>query len=97
MREVAPGLCKWLEFIYLTTVATDVYYRGRIIKSKAGGHQGCPLMMACHALVQRILLESIGVVEPLAGSEIQVPVMSPPAQLDATPGFADDGFLAGTD
>ena len=30
MREVAPGLCTWLEFIYPTDVATHVFYRGRV-------------------------------------------------------------------
>ena len=37
MREVAPGLCKWLEFIYPTDVATHVFYRGRVIPSAAWG------------------------------------------------------------
>ena len=34
-------------------------------------------MMACHAVVQRLLLESLGVVPPLPGSSVQVPVPSP--------------------
>ena len=36
IREVAPGLCKWLEFIYPTDVATHVFHRGRVIPSAAG-------------------------------------------------------------
>ena len=40
MREVAPGLCKWLEFIYPTDVATHVFYRERVIPSATGGQQG---------------------------------------------------------
>eukprot|EP00435_Cladocopium_sp_Y103_P011842 s3316_g3.t1 len=55
----------------------------------------CPLMMACHAVVQRLLLESLGVVPPLEGSGVQMPVLSPPARLDIAPCFADDGLLAG--
>ena len=58
MREVAPGLCKWLEFIYPTDVATHVFYRGRVIPSAVGGQQGCPLIGACHALVKRMVHES---------------------------------------
>ena len=51
MWEVAPGLARWLEYIYPTDQATIVFYRGREIESKAGGQQGCPLMMSCHAVV----------------------------------------------
>ena len=51
--------------------------------------------MACHAVVQRILLESLAIVEVDARTSPVAPVMSPPADLDMTPMFADDGFLAG--
>ena len=95
MREVSPGICKWLEFIYPTDSSTAVFYRGKIIESRAGGQQGCPLMMACHCVVQRLMFESLGVVAPLAGSSINMPILSPPADLDLCSGFADDGFLAG--
>ena len=94
MREVVPGLSRWLEYIYPTDIATNVFFHGEILQSVAGGQQGCPLMMACHAVVQRLLLESLGVVPPLPGSSVQVPVLSPPAQLDMAPCFADDGLLA---
>ena len=47
MREVAPGLCKLLEFVYPTGVATDVFCWGRVVPSAAGGQQGCPLIGAC--------------------------------------------------
>ena len=59
MREVAPGLCKWLEFIYPTAR-----------HSFRGGQQGCPLIGACRALVKRMVHESQGLVAPLAGSQI---------------------------
>ena len=95
MREVVPGLGRWLEYIYPTNVATKVFFHDQIIESVAGGQQGCPLMMACHAVVQRLLLESLGLVPPLEGSSIQLPVLSPPARLDIAPCFADDGLLAG--
>ena len=95
MREVAPGLCRWLEFIYPTDVATHVFYRGRIIPSAAGGQQGCPLFGACHALVKRMVHESLGLVAPLAGSQIQLPPIDPPINLDIAPTFADDGVIAG--
>ena len=52
-------------------------------------------MMACHAVVQRLLLESLGLVPPPLGSSIQVPVLTPPARLDMAPCFADDGLLCG--
>ena len=94
-HEIIPGVCRWLEFIYPTDTATFVYYRGRRIESRAGGQQGCPLIAVGHALVQRILLESLRVVE-IDGRTTQIAPMIPcrPA-LDLSPGFADDGFLAG--
>ncbi len=52
-------------------------------------------MMACHAVVQRILLDSLGVVEVDQRTTAIAPVMHPPADLDMTPCFADDGFFAG--
>ena len=95
MGEVAPGICRWLEFIYPTDVATHVFYRGRIIPSAAGGQQCCPLIGACHALVKRMVDESLGLVAPLAGSQIQLPPIDPPINLDIAPTFADDGVIAG--
>ncbi len=95
MSQIAPGLCRWLEFIYPTDMPTIVVYRGRRIDSRAGGQQGCPLMMACHAVVQRILLEALGIVEVDPRTSAAAPVLDPPATLDMTPMFADDGFLAG--
>ena len=52
-------------------------------------------MMACHAVVQRLLLESLGVVLPLEGSGVHMPVLSPLARLGIAPCFADHGLLAG--
>ena len=95
MREVALGLCKWLEFIYPTDVATHVFYRGRVIPSAAGSQQGFPLIGACHALVKRMVHESLGLVAPRAGSQIQLPRIDPPIILDIAPTFADDGVIAG--
>lgn len=77
MREVVPCLSHWLEYIYPTDVATNVFFHDEIIQCVAGGQQGCPFMMACHAVVQRLLLESLGAVPPLPGSSVQVPVPSP--------------------
>ncbi len=91
MAEVAPGMCRWLEFIYPTDMPTIVLYRGRRIDSSAGGQQGCPVMMACHAVVQRILLEALGVVEVDARTSPVALVLNPPANLDMSPMFADDG------
>ena len=96
MREVAPGLCKWLEYIYPTDVATHIFYRGRVIPSVAGGQQGCPLIGACHALVKRMVHESLGLVPPLAGSAVHLPMIDHPVALDISPTFADDGILAGS-
>ena len=96
MREVAPGLSRWLEYIYPTDVGTKVFYRGRVIESRAEGQQGCPPMPACHAVVQRLLHEALGLAEPMPGSAVTVPALQPAAQLDLAPDFADDGFLAGS-
>ena len=95
MQEVAPGLSRWLEYIYPTNKPSNVFYRDTIILSAAGGQQGCPLMTACHAVVQHMLLESLGLVAPPAGTALTLPRLEPPAQLDMAPCFADDGFLAG--
>ena len=62
-------------------VATKVFYNDIIIDSQSGGQQGCPLMMACHAMVQRMTLESLGVVEARVGGSVTVPVVSPPVNL----------------
>ena len=95
MWEIAPGICRWLEYIYPTNRATVVFYRGRQIDSKAGGQQGCPLIMACHGVVQRILVEALGVVQVDPRTSQVAPVLDPPAALDMTPMFADDGIVAG--
>ena len=52
-------------------------------------------MMACHAVVQRICLEALGVAAVDPRTIAVAPIMSPPADLDMSPNFADDGFLAG--
>jgi hypothetical protein len=94
MQEVAPGLSRWLEYIYPTDLDTKVFYHKVIIRSAAGGQQGCPLRTACHAVVQRLLLESLGLIDPPAGSGVVLPVVQPRAQLDMAPCFADAGLLA---
>ena len=52
-------------------------------------------MTACHAVVQRFLLESLGLAIPPAGTAVALPTLQPPAQLDMAPCYADDGLLAG--
>ena len=97
MREIVPGVSRWLEYIYPTDRATKVFFRGKVLESKSGGQQGCPLMMACHAMVQRIVLESLGVLASPEGTRIRPSaVLDPPADLDMCPNFADDGYLAGS-
>ncbi|CAE8723859.1 unnamed protein product, partial [Polarella glacialis] len=44
MGVVVPGISRWQEFIYPTDEATFVFYQGRVIESRAGGQQGCPLI-----------------------------------------------------
>ena len=39
--------------------------------------------------------ESLGLVAPLTGSQIQLPRIGPPIILDIAPTFADDGVIAG--
>ena len=94
-HQVIPGVSRWLEYIYPTDVATFVFYRGRCIESRAGGQQGCPLMAVGHALVQRILLGSLRVIELDSRTTEIAPLIASRPALDMTPGFADDGFLAG--
>ena len=36
-REVVPGICRWLEFIYPTDCPTVVFYWNRVLDSSAGG------------------------------------------------------------
>ena len=95
VRDIVPGLSRWLEFIYPTDMPAHVFYQDIIIPSASGGQQGCPLMTACHAVVQRMLLESLGLVEPPAGTAVTLPRLQPPVALDLAPCFADDGVLAG--
>lgn len=57
---VIPRSCRWLRWMYPLESATLVCYRDGVIESKAGGQQGCPLIGACHALVQRAIPESLG-------------------------------------
>ena len=94
-REIAPGLCKSLEYIYPTDIETYVFYRGRIILSKAGGQQGCPLIGAFHALVKQMVHESLGIVPALPGSALHLPQIDRPVDLDIAPAFADNGVIAG--
>ena len=83
VREVAPGLCKCGSNSSMPTdVATHVFHRGRVIPSAAGCQEGCPLIGACHALVKCMVYESMGLVAPLAGSQIQLPRIDPPIILD---------------
>ena len=96
MWKIAPGMSRWLQYIYPTDQTTIVFYRGRRIESRAGEQQGCPLMMACHAVVQRVLLEVLGTVTVDPRTTAVASVLSPLAELDMTPMFADDGFLAGS-
>ena len=49
-------------------------------------------MMACHAVVQRILLEGLGIVEVDPRTAPVAPVLQPPTDLDMKPMFADDGI-----
>ena len=95
MRQVAPGVSRWLEFIYPTDEATMVFYKQHIIDSRSGGQQGCPLMAVRHAMVQRILLEAAGVVPVDSCTQPVAPMMDPPARLDLCPMFADDSIIAG--
>ena len=51
--------------------------------------------MACHAVVHRMLLESLGLMEPPSGSQVSLLAMTLAAQLDMSPCFADDAIWAG--
>ena len=95
MQELTPGLSRFLEWAYPTNAALAVVYRGRVIDSEAGGLQGCPLMAACHGVVQRTLPEAAGLVAVDSRTQPAGPALSPAADLDLAPGFADDGYLGG--
>ena len=69
----------------------------RVIESAAGGQQGCPLIGACHAVVKRMVHESLGLVEPLEGAELHLPRIAGNVDLDIAPLFADDGVIGGVD
>ena len=71
MREIVPGISRWLELIYPTDVTSKVYYRGRVIERAAGCRQGCTLMGACDAVVNRMLHEATGVVPVPDGCSVQ--------------------------
>ena len=94
MVELAPGMCHCLEYIYPSSEATTAFCQGRQIESRAGGQQGYPLIRVCHALVQGILLESLGVAQVDPGTTAAAPTLSLPAAVDMTPMFVDDGFVA---
>lgn len=96
MREVAPGLSRWLEYIYPTSTPTHVFYQDVVIESRAGGQQGCPLIGACHAVVMRMVFESLGLMQLQPGTTTSMPALAPAAQLDMAPAFSDDGLLAGS-
>ena len=96
-HEVIPGASRWLEYIYPTDEPTLVFCRGRpAIQSRAGGQQGCPMMTTAHALVQRIFHESLGLAEIDPRTTQMAPILDPKPTLDMAPGFADDGFFAGS-
>ena len=88
-------MSRFLEWAYPTKAALAVVYRGRVIDSVAGGLQGCPLMAACHGVVQRSLPEAAGLVAVDSRTLPAGPELSPAADLDLAPGFADDGYLGG--
>ena len=54
-------------------------------------------MGVCHAMVQRILLETAGIISVAPGTTAIGEVLHPPSQLDITPMFADDAIIAGVD
>lgn len=72
-----------------------MFYQSGTIESRSGGQQGCPLIAACHAMVQRSLPESLGLVAVAQGTSPLIPALEPPAELDAAALFADDGIIAG--
>ena len=94
-HEVIPGLARWLRWIYPLDRATHIFYRGTTIDSWTGGQQGCPLIAACHALVQRAGLESLGIAQLDPGTSQLLPRIDPPVALDLAALYADDGILAG--
>ena len=95
VHEVILGAARWLRWIYPLAKPTYVFYNGFVIESRAGGQQGCPLIGACHALVQRAVPESLGLCPLIEGCSALLPTLDPPAELDTAALFADDGIIAG--
>jgi hypothetical protein len=93
--EIIPGCVCWLTWIYPWDDAAFVLYRDRVIKSCSGGQQGCPLIRAWHALVQRCVVEALGLCGPWPGTPALTPAMHTPPQIDIAALFSDDGFIAG--
>jgi hypothetical protein len=95
MQIVFPGLSRWLRWIYPLGAPTWVVWAGKLIESRAGGHQGCPLMSLCHAAVQRAIPEALGLCELWPGTKALVPKMEPAPDVDLLGMYADDGIIAG--
>ena len=96
MAAIVPGTARWLQYIYPLDKPCYVFYHGCVIQARAGGQQGCPLMKACHAVVQGSPLEALGIVKAWSNAPSLLPVMHPAAQLDMSPMFADERFLTGS-
>ena len=94
-QQIIPGTSRWLRWIYPLDRPTFVFYDGHIIESWCGGQQGCPLIGACHAMVQRAVPESLGLCDVHPATEPLIPFLLPALECDALAMFADDGFLAG--
>ena len=52
-------------------------------------------MMACHVVVQRVVLESLGIISVDPHISRLAPILNPPAQLDMSLIYVDDGLFAG--
>ena len=78
--------------IYPAAALTYLLYKGKVVESRAGHQQSCPLMGACHAVLQRSLLEATGIILEAAGTESLLPTLHLPANVHLTPLLADDGF-----
>ena len=96
MQVDFSGLSGWLRWIYRLTDATMVLWRGRQLEIKTGGHQGCPLMSLCHAVVQRCITDSLGLAPVWPGTRALLPSLDPsPPFWTLWPCLPPDGLFGG--
>ena len=97
MREAAPGLCKWLEFIYPTNVATHVLSWARhSFRSQGPARLSADRRLSCSGETHGARkFGSCGSSGGFPDTASPHPLSPLPIILDIAPTCADDGVTAG--